>query len=162
MSTIFLRGLDIIEVTEKELQDLKDTAVRAPLKRARLCLHDDHDDPVQEMVIAFHRTSYCRPHRHLNKSESFHVIEGQLGIWFFDDDGNVKRQVTMGEAGSGLTRVYRLARDWWHTVVPLSEITIIHETTTGPFKHGGTEYPKWAPEDHDHEGIRQFLDRLTA
>jgi cupin fold WbuC family metalloprotein len=157
MSTAFFIDQDIIEINQTQLEELKLSAANAPLRRARLCLHQTHDDRVQEMVIAFCRDTYNRPHRHRNKTESFHVIEGDLLIIFFDDHGRVLRRIRMGPYRDRQTFLYRLSNSLWHTVVPLSEFVIIHETTTGPFIKGETEFAPWGPEDGDKAGIAQWL-----
>jgi cupin fold WbuC family metalloprotein len=162
MSVQFFPGQEIIEVRPEQTGELKRAAAAAALKRARLCLHHDHADQVQEMVIAFRRDSYVRPHRHRGKTESFHVIEGELEVVFFDDGGRVTRRLRMGPPGSGRPFLYRLSSSLWHSVLPLSEFVIIHETTTGPFVKGETEFPPWGPEDADAAGVRAFLARVGA
>lgn len=162
MSTVFFSNQEITEVGQEQLDRLKQAATQAPLKRARLCLHHNHSDKVQEMVIAFCQESYVRPHRHVNKSESFHVIEGDLAVVFFDNKGHVTRRIKMSPCGSGRTFLYRLSSSLWHTVMPLSEFVIIHETTTGPFVKGETEFASWGPEEADADGIRAFLARIAG
>lgn len=161
MSTTFFPGQDVIEIQAGQLEQLKAAAASAPLRRARLCLHHTHQDVVQEMVIAFCRDTYNRPHRHQGKSESFHVIEGRLAVLFFDDEGRPERRITLGPPGSGLTFVYRLRNSKWHTVIPLSEVAVIHETTTGPYTPADTEFAPWAPDGTDREATAAFLRRLT-
>ncbi|MBL7085931.1 MAG: WbuC family cupin fold metalloprotein [Candidatus Cloacimonetes bacterium] len=141
---------------------MKRAAVEAPLKRARFCLHHDLTNQVHEMVIAFCRESYVRPHRHKNKSESFHVIEGKLAVIFFDDEGKVTRRIKMGPVGSNSTFLYRLSSNLWHTVVPLSEFVIIHETTTGPFIKEESEFAPWSSVDDDPKGIERFLAKIIV
>jgi cupin fold WbuC family metalloprotein len=160
MSTTFFPGQEIIEIRTEQLEELRDAAARAPLRRARLCLHGTHSDPVQEMVIAFCRDTYNRPHRHHGKSESFHVIEGRLAIVFFDDSGLPTRRLLLGPPGTGETFVYRLACSRWHTVIPLTTFAIIHETTTGPFDPADTEFASWAPDGTDRAEANAFLARL--
>lgn len=162
MSATFFIREEIIEISQEQLDQLKQAAMQAPLKRARLCLHHDRSDKVQEMVIAFHKESYVRPHRHIDKSESFHVIEGKLAVVFFDASGQVTRRIKMGPFGNDHTFLYRLSSSLWHMVVPLSEFVIIHETTTGPFVEGEAEFPNWAPDDADADEIRAFLARIAG
>jgi len=162
MMTWFFPDQDIIEIHAEQLAALKLAAAAAPVRRARLCLHHDHADTVQEMVIAFCRDTYNRPHRHRNKSESFHVIEGRLAIVLFDDAGNPTRQVHLGPPGGSLPFLYRLSSDRWHAVLPLSEYVVIHETTTGPFELGQTEFATWSPDGTHHERVRHFLARLEG
>lgn len=161
-STTFFCREEIIEVGQEQLDQLKRAAMRDPQRRARLCLHHDHSDKVQEMVIAFYQGSYVRPHRHINKSESFHVIEGLLAVVFFDDKGQVTRRLKMGPCSNGGTFLYRLSSSLWHTVMPLSEFVVIHETTTGPFIREETEFAPWGPDEADVDGIRAFLARIAT
>jgi cupin fold WbuC family metalloprotein len=162
MSVEFLKGRDVVEIGPETLAGLKQSAASAPLRRARVCLHQDLQDKVQEMVIAFCRDTYNRPHRHRDKSESFHVIEGELLVVFFDDDGRVTRRIHMGPNGSGLTFYYRMSSDLWHAVLPLSDYVIIHETTSGPFVPGDADFAPWGPDPSDAEAVRFFEDRVRS
>ncbi len=134
----------IATVSQKETEELKRIALESPLKRSRLCLHHTQDDPVQEMVIALHRDTYLRPHRHQGKSESFHMIEGAVCIAFFDDAGAILQTVRLF-ADLQKTFLYRLSESLWHTVIPLTEFAVFQEVTTGPFS--SSEYPAWEPEN---------------
>ena len=133
MSVVYFKGQDVITIEEIDLGKLKKMAEKAPLRRARYCLHQSHTDKVQEMVIAFCRDSIIPIHRHKNKSESFHVIEGKLGVLFYDNDGNVTRKIKMGPIGSGLPFLYRLASEYWHNSKLLTDYVVIHEIVAGPF-----------------------------
>ena len=156
----FFVGKDITEIKAKDLVRIKESAKSSPLKRARLCVHKDHGDRIHEMIIAFHNGSYVRPHRHLNKIESFHIIEGELLIIFFDDNGNVTQKIKMATCNSGETFFYRLSVCAWHMVIPFSEYVIIHEITNGPFIEGETEFPTWSPDGSDREAVKDFLSKI--
>ena len=108
MSAVFLES-DVIVIGPQELNQVKQMAEQSPLRRARLCLHQDHNSLVQEMVIALSQDSYVRPHRHRDKSESFHVIEGRLAVLLFDDTGKLTRRVELGPPGSAQASLYRLS-----------------------------------------------------
>lgn len=158
---VFFCNEEITEILPERLSEIKQAAQKAPLRRARICLHHDNTDKVHEMIIAFCNDSYVRPHKHIDKSESFHVIEGKLLVVFFDEKGKVTRRIKMGPYGSGLTFVYRLSSSLWHMVIPLSEFVIIHESTAGPFIKEEVLFPEWAPEDSNIEGIKTLLSRIT-
>jgi cupin fold WbuC family metalloprotein len=162
MNTTFTADPDIIEIYPDRLAELKTAAADSPLRRARICLHHSHADSVQEMLIAFCRDSYNRPHRHRRKSESFHLIEGRVLIVFFDESGVPTRKVFLGPAGSGLPFVYRLSSDRWHTVIPLDDYVLVHETTTGPFEPGQTEFADWSPDGTDREEANQYIAGLEG
>ena len=158
----YFPGQTIIEITPQLLAKLKHDAGRERLRRARLCLHSNPNEPLHEMVIAFCRDTYVRPHRHRAKNESFHIIEGELDVVFFDDTGRVTRRVAMGPVDSGRTLIYRLGSDQWHTVVVRTDMAVIHETTQGPFDPEENEFAPWSPEPSEHVAVADFMHQLIA
>ena len=160
MPSVFPNEEDILEIRADWIARLKEAAKDTPRRRARLNMHRSSEDPVQEMLIVFCRDSVLPPHKNANKSESFHVVEGNLDVVIFDDNGKVIRKINMGPLGSGRTFIYRLTTDPWHTVVPLSEFVVIHEITRGPFKPTDTLFPSWAPEEGP--AVKAFLDRALG
>ena len=140
MSVFFFENQNIITIEFPDLEKLKKSASEAPLRRARYCLHHSHSDTVQEMVIAFCKDSIVPIHRHTDKSESFHVIEGEMEVLFYNDNGKVKKTIKMGQMGSGLPFLYRLSTNEWHSVKLLTEYVVIHETTSGPFVEQDDEF----------------------
>ena len=159
-STVFVHSDKLIGIGIEEIAMLKTAAAQDLLGRARICLHRSHDDNVQEMVIAFTRNSYIRPHKHKNKSESFHIIEGTLLVVFFDDSGSVVKSISMGPPGSGRSFLLRSVDSPWHTVVPFSDLVVIHETTTGPFSPDDNEFAPWSPLECHSEKAEQFLTNI--
>lgn len=156
----YFPGQSIIEITPLLLAQVKKMAVHEPLRRARLCLHNEPGDRLHEMIIAFCRDSYVRPHRHINKSESFHVVEGELDVVFFDDTGQVTRRVAMGTVGSDRVFVYRLACNLWHTIVFRTNVVVVHETTNGPFSPEESQIAPWSPDPADREAVAKFMNKL--
>jgi len=157
---VFFNGQEIIEVGQEWYDLLKHHALQAERKRSRLCLHHTPDDLLHEMIIVFHRDAIIRPHRHLNKSESCHVIFGELDIVLFDDDGRATRVISLGEVGSGKTHVYRLSDPLWHSVIIQSEFAAIHEVTNGPFREEESDFAPWTPADPVE--LRRFLARSVS
>ena len=151
MPEVVFAQSDVVAVGRDWLDRLKRDALAAPRRRARLCLHADHDDAVQEMVIAFCRGSWVRPHRHVGRCESLHVIEGELAVLLFDDAGGVERRIdlcgggTSNGAQSSRPFMYRLSTPAWHTVVPCSDFVVVHEVTQGPFIAGDDGFAPWSP-----------------
>lgn len=155
MTNVFHNTDDVAEVGAAWFDRLKAEAVASDRKSARLCLHASADDPLHEMVIVFHKDIVVRPHRHRRKSESYHMIFGELDIVLFDDSGRPSRLVAMGERGSGRTHIYRLSAPIWHSVIVRSEFAAIHEVTNGPFRPEENEYAPWAPDGG--AALRSFL-----
>jgi len=159
MPSVFFNKDEILEVQEEWLSRLKNEAKREPRRRARLCLHMVPEDSIQEMLIVLCNDALVRPHCTLNKTESFHVVEGELRMIMFDDQGNVTRRFDMGPLGSGKPFMARFASSPWYTYKPLSEFIVIHEITRGPFDPSGTAFPVWAPENAPE--LKAFLERAA-
>ena len=144
-----------------DIELLKDKASMNPRKRIRFCAHKGTDDTLHEMLIIHSKGAYVRPHKHLNKSESFHIIEGHLKVVIFNEVGGIDKVINMGDYTSGNIFFYRLTDECFHTVIPISDVVIFHETTNGPFCREDTVFASWAPtEDDDYEVQEAFLDKL--
>jgi cupin fold WbuC family metalloprotein len=154
---VFFNTHDIAEVSPDWYERLKLNALGATRKRSRLCLHHNDDDPLHEMIIVFHRDAVIRPHRHRGKTESYHVIFGELDIVLFDDQGRPTRIISMGDLASGKTLIYRQSSPRWHSVIIRSEYAAIHEVTNGPFRVEENEFASWSPEEDSK--LRAFLDQ---
>ena len=143
MSTVIRNNQDTIYIDRKKLDELKILAQKDPNKRARICLHKNDEEMVQEMIIAFCKDSYIRPHRHIDKSESYHIIEGRIEIIFYNDNGIEIDKVVLSDRMDEHPFLFRVYNSVWHTVVPKSDFAIIHEVTKGPFNENSSEFADW-------------------
>ncbi len=84
-------------------------------------------------------TSYIRPHKHPGKSEAFHIVEGEVDIVVFKDDGEIDQVVPLGRPGGGRSFYYRMSKPFFHTLIIRSDLLIVHEITNGPFRPQGTD-----------------------
>jgi cupin fold WbuC family metalloprotein len=157
--TIFVED-QIVKVTPADLRSLKERCLHNRRKRIRLCVHTSLDDRVHEMLIILAKDTYIRPHFHRDKSESFHMIEGNLDVVVFDKQGNILDVVEMGDHATERTFYYRLSDPHFHTPLIRSEIVVFHETTNGPFRREDSIFAAWAPEETDLEGVRAFMGTL--
>ncbi len=148
-----VRAADVAEVVRKGT-----TIAR---KRSRLCAHPGPEDKLHEMLICLERSTYIRPHRHGAKPESFHVVEGELDVVIFHDDGAVREVVRMGPYSSGKAFYYRVMEPSYHTVLIRTPFALFHETTTGPFNRADTEFAPWSPAEGD-PAVAAFVERVRA
>jgi len=130
-----------------EMLTVREQALRSPRRRARVCAHLSGEDAVHEMMIVLCSDTYIRPHRHFSKSESFHVVEGEVDVIIMDEKGGVKDVIALGPWGSGRSFFYRMAKPEFHTLVIRSAHLLIHEVTTGPFDPNDTEQAAFAPAE---------------
>ncbi len=146
-------------INKADLDIIKKDACISPLRRSRICVHSDADDPVQEMIIALCSDSYIPPHRHIGKTESFHIIEGRADIYFFEETGKISHMISLEENGTeGF--YYRLSAPLYHTVLSCGEMAIIHETITGPFCPKENMNAPFAPNSSDHDAVKRYFAML--
>ena len=151
----------IAKVTKEDIQWLKAKAAGNARERVRLCAHRSVEDAVHEMLIVHTKGTYIRPHKHPNKSESFHIIEGDLDIVVFDDDGGVMEVIEMGEYSSGSQFYWRLSESHFHTVIPRSDFVVFHETTSGPFERATSNLAApWSPAEDDLPAQTHYMSKL--
>jgi cupin fold WbuC family metalloprotein len=150
-SVVRVKASDLVKVVERSKVSTR--------KRARLCAHPDSADALHEMMISLARGTYVRPHRHAGKSESFHIIVGELDVVLFADDGTICEVIEMGPYAAGSVFYYRLMRACFHTVLVNTPHVLLHETTNGPFDPADTEFAPWAPEEGD-ERVAGYLAAL--
>ena len=152
----------VVHAGPREVHALKEAAERNARRRSRLCAHPGPDDVLHEMLIVHDRSCYVRPHRHLGKSESLLLLEGELDAIFFDDAGTVTERRAMAAYGGTGEFYYRIPERVWHTLVIRSPWVVFLEVTSGPFRREQTEFAPWAPHGEDPHAVARFIDGLRA
>lgn len=151
----------IVQIEHSDIRALKEQSLLSQRQRIRICTHPDVEDRLHEMFIVHKQGTYIRPHKHLHKSESVHIIEGSVDVVMFDDAGTIIEVLHMGDYSSGRRFYYRLAEPTYHTLMITSEFLVFHEITNGPFRRSETVFAPWAPEESDTAGQSEFMRRLV-
>jgi len=159
---VFVAPGGIVQVKSNDLDRLKTNARESPKKRSRLCAHPGPEDRLHEMLIVLDRSTYVRPHRHRDKAESFHIIEGEVDVFLFSDQGEVTDVIRMGDYRSGKPFYYRMMDEVFHAPVISTEFALFHETTNGPFQKEDTEMAPWAPDENDTVASQAYLNELRT
>jgi len=157
---VFYTKNTITQINEKDISFLKTNIKNTEKRRIRLCTHLNEQDSLQEMFIALSNETYIRPHKHLNKPESLHVLEGSADVIFFDDIGKIVKIVSLSKNSSKSCFYYRISEPMYHTFIINSDIFIFHETTQGPFKKSDTLYAPWSPKEIEMDKIVKFVSEL--
>ena len=142
---VFYIASPLATIDDADIDWLKARAAEAPRRRARICAHPKPKAELHEMIIVHERNTYVPPHRHLGRSESYTIIEGQMRIVLFDDYGNVEDVVNMAAPGEGGQFFFRLSAPRYHSMLIDSDWIVFHEVTGGPFDPATTEFASWAP-----------------
>ena len=160
---VFVSSLSITCITRTEIEELKDVATTNPRSRVRVNAHKNIDDPLHEMLIIHKKGMYCQPHKHLNKSESFHMIEGRIKVVLFDNDGVILQAITMGISEPDETLFYRISEPIYHMVILESDFAVYHEVTNGPFQKEDSLFAPWAPADNqDKVAQQEFMSTVLT
>ena len=158
---VFLATSDIVRFDQHAVAFIKEKATTNNRGRARICAHRGNEDSLHEMLIAIRSDSYIHPHRHLNKTESFHLVEGKADVVIFNESGEIIDVVSLSPDAHFY---YRLNAPLYHTVLVHSPVLIIHEITNGPFDALASDFASFAPAEGESmaaEYIESLKQRLT-
>ncbi len=159
---VFFARDSIVEIGNQEVRFLKERIGYNSRQNVRLCTHRNMADLLHEMVILHSKTTYVRPHKYLEKSVSYHIIEGIVDSVLFDDQGGFQNVIPMGEYRTGRRFYCRLNKGYYYAPIVRSDFFLFHEVTNGPFKPSDTLYPPWAPDGSDTAAMTRFQQELTS
>jgi cupin fold WbuC family metalloprotein len=156
--TVGARDIDFLKARAQENRRL----------RCRLCLHPSIDDRLHDMIIVFRRDTYFRPHRHLQRLQSFHVLEGAFSLVILDNDGKIVRVLDIAADESRGALITRIPAGHWYSFVFRTEWLVIQEIAPGPMLPHEREYAPFAPPEGDAtagayaEGLRERVERFVG
>ena len=110
----------------------------------RLLLHNSTQSDLHNMVIAMDKSRYVFPHKH-EKSESYQIIEGEMLLIYFEENGEIEKFVKLSQNS---TLISRVDAGQFHGIIPLSGYVVYHETRIGPFeKDKDSIFSIWSGEN---------------
>ena len=149
---------DIVAVNRRIISQLIEESKRNDHCDIRLCLHKNTREKMHQMIILKTRGNYYRPHRHPDKVESYHMIEGKMALFIFDSGEDIAECRILSSDDNFL---YQVGKNRWHVSIPLSEYVVYIESTTGPFNGAGdTDFAPWAPDGADPEEAMRYFETL--
>lgn len=147
-----------VKVDRYLVEELKQRSVDLGNKNVRLCLHEDSSATFHNMIILEREGNYYRAHKHLTKGEVFHIIEGRMAVFAFNDQGMILDRVILSSEGNF---IYQVGINMYHAVMPLSDLVIYHEAKPGPFLGDkDSVYPSWAPVGDNARQVRHYQEKL--
>jgi cupin fold WbuC family metalloprotein len=158
---VFIAMDSIVKIGHDEFLFLKQRASSNQRKRARICAHKTNEDSLHEMLIAISANSYIHPHKHLGKSESFHIVDGIVDVVVFDDLGEIVEVIELGDARSGRYCFYRLSESAFHTLLIHTDFLVVHEVTNGPFIRERTILAEFAPPEEQVAEAGAYITKVA-
>ena len=92
------------------------------------------------MIILQQKKKFYTPHKHLKKGETYHIIKGSMACVLLSDNGKITKVCKLKK-----NDIFRTPLNIFHTMLPISNYVIYHESKTGPFlKKNDSIFPKWS------------------
>lgn len=154
---VFVVETQIVRVGPEQVAFLKRQAAANARHRARICAHRSNEDSLHEMLIAIASDSYVHPHKHVRKTESFHVVEGAADVVMLDDSGTVVDVIELGDISTGRNFYYRLSDSVFHTIIVHGDFLVVHEVTNGPFVKEETVLAPFAPSEQQRDAALAYM-----
>jgi len=150
----------LLSIGDDDIKYLQQMSERNSRRRARFCTHQSINDEVHEMIIFHGKGAYVRPHKHLLKTESFHLVKGRADVLVFNEDGDLKQVLNLGEYNSGNLFYYKVPDSCYHMQI-FKDDTVFHEVTKGPFQEKDTVCASWAPDEDQKLLVEQYIKELN-
>ena len=135
---------------------------KSPRKRHRFCFHQNPSVDLHDIVICYDKDTYVPPNKHVGKSESILVLQGNLEFFIFSESGQVCEFYELGAVESGLPFYLKVPPNTWHGLRAVGDTPcVIKETISGPYEKDSLKWADFAPaerEDDNSEGFSWYKD----
>ncbi len=124
-------------ITKKIISDLEKFSKKNNNADVRICMHLSKRSKMQNMINIIHKKNFTtRPHKHLRKEEIYHLIKGKMKIEYF-----IKKKKFTAILEKNFN-IFRMSKNTYHNIIPLSKMIIFHEIREGPFKKTDSIFKK--------------------
>ena len=153
--TIYVAQDPVVQISRSEIDFLQDVAVNSSSRKARVLLHGSPDKDLHEMIIVHSFGQYIQPHINLDSAKSFLVLDGEMVVALFNNEGEISNYVKLGVSKGASAFLLRLDDPVFHTVVPVTTTVTFLETATGP--HTQTHYAPFSPAPNDKSESEKYM-----
>ena len=140
-----------MRIFDKQYRDaLYRQADASPRLRTHERLHEKSQDPVQRVIIALRRGTYIPPHKHPagHDWELFQVVDGDVKLVIFNDDGTVNQTLRLGPDHDNFA--IQMPSNTVHSLVCMSDHALFIEVRQGPYREEDAKLVmRWAPSEGD-------------
>ena len=153
--TVYSAQGPVIWISRSEIDFLQDVAANSSSRKARVLLHGSPDKDLHEMIIVHSFGQYIQPHINLDSAKSFVVLDGEMTVVLFNNEGEISNYVRLGVSNGASAFLLRLDDPVFHTVVSISTTVTFLETVKGP--HMQTHYAPFAPAPNDKSESEKYM-----
>jgi cupin fold WbuC family metalloprotein len=155
--SIFLKKDTKALVDKHLLIELKKIAFETK-KNIRINLHNQPNSQFHNMIIFQWKNTYIRPHKHIKKEETCHMIQGSQILYTFKNNRMLKEK---NKVDFKTNIIFRIDKNIYYSAKILSKFVIFHESKLGPFLgKRDSIFPKWAPKHDEILKINKFFKNL--
>jgi cupin fold WbuC family metalloprotein len=128
---------------------------------ARYSLHESPANLLHSMVILQPYGTYAQPRKHLTKAKLFHIVNGEMAVVTFEQDGKLRAAYHLA---TDKVLIVHIEPDCYHTNMALTPQAVYHEVITGPFERDSADrvYASFAPSDSEQEKGLAYVREAIA
>lgn len=104
----------------------------------RICLHQNDDEGIHEMLMVHTRPVHIGPLKQDKTSLSYHMLDGVADISLHDDAGACNRTIRIDSNDNVCGRFVRLKANIFRSIQTISQHSIFLEVASGPFADNET------------------------
>jgi len=145
---------DIAVIDAALIKELKRIGVEQN-QTLRISLHSNPSEALHNMLIYVNNGAPLNIHKHKQKEETYHIVEGKMAVVFFSQNGEIQRKVILSKEDSLLCRV---PKNQYHTSIALSDFALYHESRVGPFEGGDSIMANWCDNFSRDSLLRKVVE----
>ncbi|WP_185805746.1 WbuC family cupin fold metalloprotein [Chlorobium phaeovibrioides] len=135
---VFYASKNPFSLSKQQMVLLREYARMRNCPIFRCCMHVDDADDVHEMLMVHPGHCDVGPLKQEKTSLSYHMIDGELEICLYDEDGVMVSAQRLSSADGDLPRSIRLKAGQYRSIHTRSPHAIFIEVASGPFKDSDT------------------------
>ena len=142
-----------VRVNKKFLNFLKDYSKNNKGCDVRICIHESPDSIHHDMVLYQKKKNFYMPHKHNHCGDTYHVIEGKLACFLFDNKGKITYSCIIKK-----NEIFKTPARVYHVTSPVTDV-IYHESKSGKFNpKKNSIFPTWMPKNPNE--IKMFKEKI--
>ena len=142
-----------IKVGKKFINFLKSYSKKNNNCDVRICVHESPKSIHHDMILYQKKGNFYLPHKHNHCGDTYHVIEGKLACYLFDNTGKITYSCIIKN-----NELFKTPKKVYHVTSPITDV-VYHESKTGKFDpKKNSIFPTWSPKTSDE--IKKFKDKM--
>ena len=142
-------------VDKKFINFLKNFSKKNNNCDVRICVHENPASIHHDMVLYQRKGKFYKPHKHNHCGDTYHVIEGKLACFLFDNSGKITYSCILKN-----NEIFKTPKKVYHVTSPITDV-VYHESKSGKFdRKKNSIFPKWCPKTE--KDIKKFKKKLLS